>query len=123
MYKSGARILVLTEGHKDRVVRTAHLHGVMPIIEKVIEAKKDRCLFERVFRSVGKPAIAVMIGDQVTSDITPASQAGLFTIYIPGRFTPKWEIAASKELVDVQLNNFSDVPGIIEAQIRGMKLD
>lgn len=112
--KSGAKILVLTEGHKKRVVRTAQLHGVMQFIDRVIEAKKDSRLFERVLRLVGAPEIAVMIGDQVTKDIIPASQAGLRTIYIPGGFRPKWEETESKDLVGFQVDSFAEVPKIID---------
>jgi putative hydrolase of the HAD superfamily len=119
---SSARILVLTEGRKDRVVRTAHSLGIMQFIDKVIEAKKDRRLFERVLRLVGNPQIAVMVGDQVTRDITPASQAGLHTIYIPGGFKPRWEETESKYLVDFQLDSFAEAPKIIERLSRDVEV-
>ncbi len=121
LYNSGTKILVLTEGHKNRVVQTAEWHGIMKLIYRVIEAKKDRRLFERVLRLVGNPANAVMIGDQITKDIVPASEAGLRTIYIPGSFRPKWEDAEAKDLADFQLTSFAEVPGIVEGQMKDIK--
>ena len=32
-----------------------------------------------------------MIGDQLQRDIAPAKAAELTTIYVPGRFKPRWE--------------------------------
>lgn len=110
---SSFKILILTEGHKERVSRIAQAHGIMPIVDRVIEAKKDSRLFERILRLVGNPKIAVMIGDQVTKDILPASQAGLRTIYIPGNFKPSWEDATPNTLIDFQVHSFAEVPEAI----------
>jgi len=121
--RSGVKIVILTEGHKDRVRGTAVFHEVMQFVDKVIEAKKDRRLFERVLRLVGNPKIAAMIGDQLASDIIPAAQAGLHTIYIPGGFRPKWEDAEAKELADFQLDNFLTVPEIFRKLCRDEGID
>ena len=54
-----------------------------------------------------------MIGDQLTRDILPAAQAGMKTIYIPGRFKPSWEEKERKVEAAFLLNSFSDVPNTV----------
>lgn len=88
---SGFNILVLTEGHRNRVLKTATELGIVNLIVRIIEAPKVTRLYERVLRLVGNPKYAFMIGDQLKRDIAPAKSAGLTTIYIPGGFRPKWE--------------------------------
>lgn len=113
LHVSSFKILILTEGHKERISRSAQAHGLMPFVDRVIEAKKDSRFFERVLRLVGSPKIAVMIGDQVTKDILPASQAGLRTIYIPGNFKPSWEDGTPNSLIDFQVHSFAEVPTVV----------
>ena len=110
LHRTGARILVLTEGYRDRVLRTAQAHGIMTMIDRVIESKKHRRFFARILKLVGNPSNVVMIGDQITKDILPAKEAGLFTIYIQGRFQPKWEAKNNEGIADIQLDSFAKVP-------------
>jgi putative hydrolase of the HAD superfamily len=91
LHASGALILVLTEGDRRRVLRTASEHGIVGLFDRVIESPKTARLFERVLRLTGRPQRAFMIGDQLQRDIAPAKAAGLTTIYVPGRFRPRWE--------------------------------
>jgi putative hydrolase of the HAD superfamily len=63
----------------------------MGSFERVIESPKIARLYERVLRLAGRPRQSFMIGDQLQRDIVPAKVAGLITIYVPGRFRPRWE--------------------------------
>ncbi len=91
LHASGALILVLTEGNRDRVRRTASEYGLMPSIDRVIESPKIPRLYNRVLQLTGRPKESFMIGDQLQRDIAPAKAAELTTIYVPGRFKPRWE--------------------------------
>lgn len=91
LHGSGALILVLSEGSRPRIIQTATEHGLLSYIDRVIESPKIPRLFERVLRLTGSPEQAFMIGDQLRSDIAPAKAASLITIYVPGRFKPRWE--------------------------------
>ncbi len=71
--------VVLTEGSRPRVLRTLTHHGLAQQIDKVIQARKDDCLFRRTKRLTGKARIFV-VGDQLDRDIAPAKAAGLETI-------------------------------------------
>jgi putative hydrolase of the HAD superfamily len=91
LHASGALILVLTEGNRGRVLRTASEYGLVASFDRVIELPKVARLYERVLRLTGRPKQSFMVGDQLQRDIAPAKAAGLTTIYIPGRFRPRWE--------------------------------
>ncbi|PWE53646.1 hypothetical protein DEM27_24155 [Metarhizobium album] len=88
---AGATTVVLTEGSRKRVMRTIDHHGLGGFIDRIFEAPKTLRMFERVKSLAGSGQTIYMIGDQLTRDIRPASEAGLKTIYIPGAFQPKWE--------------------------------
>ncbi len=91
---TGATTVVLTEGSRKRVMRTIEHHDLSGYIDRVFEAPKTARMFERVRGLAGNGQTVYMIGDQLTRDIRPASEAGLKTIYVPGAFQPKWELQA-----------------------------
>jgi putative hydrolase of the HAD superfamily len=88
---SRAIILVLTEGNRGRILRTASEYGLLASFDRVIESPKTARLYERVLRLTGRSKRSFMIGDQLRRDIAPAKAAGLTTIYVPSRFRPRWE--------------------------------
>lgn len=92
---AGVRTVVLTEGSRKRVIRTIEHHGLSGYIERIFEAPKTSRMFKRVSRLAKNGQTIYMIGDQLTRDIKPASEAGLTTIYVPGAFQPKWELQAA----------------------------
>jgi len=94
LLRVGATTVVLTEGSRKRVMGTIEHHGLFDYIDRVFEAPKTVRMFERVRSLARMDQTIYMIGDQLTRDIRPASEAGLTTIYIPGAFQPKWEIQA-----------------------------
>ena len=58
--------------------------------------KPDRRIFERSCRELGVlPSEAVFVGDDPSSDIRGAADAGLHTIFIPGRLHPACESASA----------------------------
>jgi len=115
---SGALILVLTEGSRDRVTRTASEHGLEDYIDRIIEAPKTKRLYERVLRLTGRAGRAFMIGDQLQRDIVPAQSAGLRTIYVPSRFRPRWETAAETVVPSHCVQRFDEAVDVVLQEIR-----
>jgi putative hydrolase of the HAD superfamily len=91
LHDGGVLILVVTEGARGRVARTADQHGLSRVFERIVEARKSERLFQRVQKLGRVRAPAFMVGDQLRRDIEPAKAAGLVTIYVPSRFRPRWE--------------------------------
>lgn len=110
-------VVVLTEGSRSRIDRTVEDHALGKLIERVIEAPKLPSLFRRVLRLTHHPEISFMIGDQLKSDIRPASEAGITTIYIPGRFKPEWEILDRTTKPNFTFRSFGEAVQIIESQV------
>jgi putative hydrolase of the HAD superfamily len=106
-------VIVVTEGAQARIASTANALGVTPYIDRLIEAPKQRRLYERVARLSHAPQPMFMVGDQLQRDIAPAKEAGLETIYFPGNFTPKWEPAEDLVRPDHRVTNFNDVAQIV----------
>lgn len=88
---AGVRAVVLTEGSRKRVMRSIEFHQLSHLIDRVFEAPKTVRMFERVKSLADANQPVYVIGDQLTRDIQPANEAGVKTIYVPGRFQPKWE--------------------------------
>jgi len=91
LHAAGMLILVLTEGARLRALRSAEAHHLTSLFDRIVEAPKTVQLFERVLRLPRTSRPGFMIGDQLQRDIAPAKAAGLVTIYVPGRFRPRWE--------------------------------
>ena len=92
----GARVIVLTEGSRDRISRTLDHFGLAGRVRTVLEAKKTSALFARIRASnPGGPAWA--IGDQLDRDVLPAINAGFAGIFLEGGFRPHWRPASSKD--------------------------
>ncbi|MBY5645550.1 HAD family hydrolase [Rhizobium leguminosarum] len=88
----GATMVVFTEGSRRRILRSVEYHQLIAFIDRVFEAPKTERMFARV-KTLTKPEQSIyVIGDQLTRDIAPANRAGIPSIYIPGKFQPKWEI-------------------------------
>lgn len=108
----GATTVVLTEGSRKRVMRTIEHHDLVDYIDRVFEAPKTARMFQRV-RSLARAGQTVyMIGDQLTRDIRPASEAGLTTIYIPGAFQPKWE-RQTGNIAALQASTFDEAAALV----------
>jgi putative hydrolase of the HAD superfamily len=107
------KLLVITEGGRDRVLRIAGSHHLTDYFDRVIDAPKSSRLYTRALRLLGRPKMAFMVGDQLNRDILPAKQAGLTTVYFPGGFRPKWEPETQTIRPDFQIDSFAEVPLII----------
>jgi putative hydrolase of the HAD superfamily len=91
LHDGGVLILIVTEGARERVAKTADAHGLTRFFDRIVEGPKSERLFQRV-QKLGRVRVpAFMIGDQLRRDIQPAKAAGLVTIYVPSRFRPQWE--------------------------------
>ncbi len=111
--QAGARVFVVSEGDKGKVVSRLKAIGAADYVDRVIEAPKSAVLFRRVKRLARSTAPSWMIGDQLTRDILPAQDAGLKTVYIPSRFRPKWELAASGIKADYSAVDFAQAASLI----------
>jgi putative hydrolase of the HAD superfamily len=114
----GFPMLVLTEGRLERVKDNIRIHGLERYIPRVMEAKKDKRLYERLLKVFRPCNVGFMIGDQLERDIRPAKVAGLSTIYFPSNFRPKWDIEQKGALADHQITTFAGVPAIIDGVLR-----
>lgn len=106
-------VLIVTEGARARVERTAKRLELYNLVARAIEGPKRPELFRRVLRRTGAPKRAFMIGDQLDRDIEPAKAAGLGTIYFPGGFRPRWTPEEALIQPDHRIENFAEVPSIV----------
>ena len=114
IYLLGLTMLIVTEGAQERIRLTAQHHKLDSIFSKILEAPKTERLFRRIRRLVGEHNVAIMIGDQLKSDIRPAKEAGVTTIYVPSRFKPKWELEDHQTCPDFQVESFNEIVAIVE---------
>lgn len=113
------RLLILTEGSRERIVATATYHKIEHLFDRVLEARKHARLFERIRRLI-RPRIAIMIGDQLDRDIRPAKAAGYATVYFPGDFRPHWEPTVNDVAPDFTITSFDEVPMIVrQLKVKG----
>ncbi|WP_353646277.1 HAD family hydrolase [Mesorhizobium sp. WSM2239] len=115
LHEGGVLIVVVTEGARSRVTRTADEHGLTALLDKIVEAPKSERLFQRVQKLGRARAPAFMIGDQLRRDIEPAKAAGLLTIYVPGRFRPRWEPDETSVRPDYRVERFDQGADIVLA--------
>ena len=109
----GAKIIVLTEGPKKRVVANLKAHELMSQISHVIETTKTADLFKRLLKLATEDQVVIMIGDQVSRDIAPAAAVGVRTVYIPAAFQPRWEKNSLGDIADFELSGFETVPSAV----------
>jgi putative hydrolase of the HAD superfamily len=113
---AGALVLVLTEGARARATWIAAEHGIDGLFDRIIEAPKTVRLFKRVVLLTKAHVRAFMIGDQLLRDIAPAKEAGLITIYVPGRFRPRWEPEELKVGPGFRVDHFDQAVDLILRQ-------
>jgi putative hydrolase of the HAD superfamily len=118
LHEAGCRIIVLTEGGRNKVLSLLAHYQLASMVTRVIEARKQRRLFERVVAALPTRSLkAFMIGDQLDRDIAPAKAAGLTTIFFPGGFQPKWQPAEADIQPDFTIQNFNQAAAIILGNI------
>lgn len=115
LHDSGVLILIVTEGAKGRVARTAGEHNLTGFFDRIVEAPKSERLFQRVQKLGRMRMPAFMVGDQLRRDIEPAKAAGLVTIYVPSRFRPGWEPDEVAVGPDYRVERFDQAVDIILA--------
>ncbi|TCK97115.1 HAD family hydrolase [Paraburkholderia sp. BL9I2N2] len=100
-------IYMLTEGRIDKQKRIIESHKLSENFRAVLEMTKSLQQYERL-RSRFLPAEVVVLGDQLDRDIDPARAAGCTTVYVPGRFTPSWNLSKGSQHASYQAENFED---------------
>ena len=110
---AGCKMFVLTEGSRSKALALLEHHNLAGLVDRVIEARKEIRLFERVLSLTKNPSLAFMIGDQLDRDIQPAQRAGLTTVFFPGGFQPKWHPPESEGAPDYKVRNFDEAASII----------
>lgn len=120
LHAADCLILVVTEGARDRIARTAATHGIAGLLDRIIESPKRPDLYRRVLRLARVAGRAFMVGDQLDRDIAPAKAAGLETIWFPGGFLPKWTPHEDEVRPAHIISNFAEVMRITaEAELIG----
>ena len=110
---AGCMILVLTEGSRSKTLALLEHHGLADLVDRVIEARKEPRLFERVMALTDNHPLAFMIGDQLDRDVEPAKAAGLATIFFPGGFRPKWHPAEADVAPDYKVSDFNAAASVV----------
>ena len=113
LHGAGCLVLIVTEGARGRIERTAAEHGLTGFVERIIESPKRPELYRRVLRLAGSPDTAFMVGDQLERDIRPAKAAGLTTVYYPSRFRPRWEPDDGEVRPDYLIASFAQLPPLV----------
>ncbi|RWX62123.1 HAD family hydrolase [Mesorhizobium sp. M4B.F.Ca.ET.089.01.1.1] len=113
LHAGGCLVIIVTEGHREKIAQTASAHDLNKYIDRIIEAPKHPRLFERIQLLKGLPSRGYMVGDQLERDIRPAKEAGLTTIYFPGGFKPRWETDPELAQPDYQISSFAEIPTIV----------
>ncbi len=113
LHEAGNTVFVITEGGRDRVLRTARAHGLEGLFDRIIEAPKGRRIYSRALRLFRGAVSGFMVGDQLDRDIGPAKEAGLRTIYFPGGFRPRWAPDQHSVQPDFCIDRFDIVPKIV----------
>ncbi|MEY2474069.1 MAG: putative hydrolase of the superfamily [Actinomycetota bacterium] len=86
-------VYLLTKGDRDEQRRKVELSGLEALFDDVfIVDQKDRAQYERIIECTGADAQrSWMIGNSITSDVTPALAVGLNAIWVPHPDTPEWD--------------------------------
>ena len=94
--------------------------GILKYIDLVVAsaeegvAKPDRRIFEIALERGGcEPCNAVMIGDRIDNDITPAKMLGMHTIWIKQGFGKYWNITEESERADYVVDSLTEICGIL----------
>jgi putative hydrolase of the HAD superfamily len=97
--------------------------GLGPFFDAVeIVSDKRAATYERIFRqNGGEPALAMMIGNSLKSDIVPALEAGAFAVHVPHALTWEYEHAQvpSGHPRFRAIASLEELPCLIEAIERG----
>ena len=120
LHADGCLLLIISEGAKAKVDRNAERLGVAQFFDRVLDAPKSAEIYHRVLRLTGTPRRAFMIGDQLDRDIAPAKAAGIWTIYFPGGFQPRWSRAVEDVKPDHIIQSFAEVPDIVLGSCRAI---
>ncbi len=111
------KLLVVTRGDlfdQERKLKASGLLGYFSEIE--IVSDKTRPVYDRIFTRHGDgPSRAMMIGNSMRADVTPALEAGAWGIHIPSEYV--WSLDLDEEPQDVarfrRLDTIASVVGLV----------
>lgn len=107
-------VRVITETSLQRCERLLRLHHIADYVASVDSVTKDDQYFLGLKRQVPVNSRGWVVGDQLSSDILPARNAGFQTVYFPGSFQPRWEQDLILHPDIFQVTSFADIPAIIK---------
>lgn len=84
-YNNGIKVIVVSEGREEKIHSELQDHNIKHLVERVIVGKKNVDLYEGLASTYAQDRL-VMIGDQITRDVIPASNAGFVGILVPSQF-------------------------------------
>jgi putative hydrolase of the HAD superfamily len=118
LHKEHYPLVVLTEGSETSALKRLNHHGLMPLIDRVVELRKSADAYRQAAQQFGPQSkLNFMIGDQIDRDIQFSAQAGFKTVYFPGGFTPAWlpDIGAVKP--DYQIVSYDQAADAVHSVI------
>lgn len=90
--------------------------GILKYINLVIASaeegvsKPDRKIFDIALSRAGcKPENAVMIGDRLDNDITPAKKLGMMTVRVKQGYAKYWKVNCQDEQADYEVDNLTEI--------------
>ncbi|MEI7909636.1 MAG: HAD family hydrolase [Verrucomicrobiota bacterium] len=112
--RSRGKLLLVTEG-RESCIRTELVRlGIEDCFERIEFIQKSPRMFLELLR-YSNDDYAIMIGDQLKSDIEFAASAGWRTIWIPGDFRPYWEeTTVGVDRPDIVVDSLDAVPGAVD---------
>ena len=119
---AGCTVLIVTEGARARVEKTAMKLKLVGNFTQIIKGPKRSELYRRVLKLSAVPQRSFMVGDQLDRDIAPAKLAGIETIYFPGGFQPRWARKGVLVQPDHRIESFAEVPSIVLNDITNSRL-
>jgi putative hydrolase of the HAD superfamily len=103
---AGVTICVLSEGKRERVLKSIADHGLDAYVTQIVTGEKTADMFRRIKRLGGPGASLVCVGDQLDRDVAFAKEAGLFAVFFPGGFTPGWIKESRLPQPDLTIDDF-----------------
>lgn len=115
--KSTHKLLVVTRGDLFDQERKLAASGLLSYFSEIeIVSDKTRSVYDRIFSRHGNgPSRAMMIGNSMRADVTPALEAGAWGIHIPSEYV--WSLDLDDEPEDARrfrrLDTIASVVGLV----------
>lgn len=107
--RQGHSLCLLTLGEPELQERKIRDSGLADLFRRVVIVERDKKTSMEALASVSRHA--VMVGDSRKSDILPAKELGLITVWIP---SGNWSFADADVQPDYEIRGIADLPATID---------